>query len=89
MCAKARFSGVDIEPSLLEVGEHLFEDSNMLCPRAFCNMKKAIDVNMQFVYTDEEFRHLLLEDVGTVAQPHWNSLILVHVPLGDNCAKFF
>ena len=36
-------------------------------------MQKVIDVNMHCVYTNEEFRHLLLEDVGTVAQTHWKS----------------
>ena len=82
-------AGVDLEPSLLEAGEHLFEDSNMLCPRDFCNTKKVINVNTHYVYTDEEFRHLFLEDVGTVAQTHWKSLILVLAPLGDNCAEFF
>ena len=43
--AKALFSGVELEPSLLEAGEHLFEESNMFCPRAFCNMKKVVNVN--------------------------------------------
>ena len=47
--AKACFSGVDLEPSLLEVGEHLFEDSKMLCPIAFCYMPKVIDVKMYCV----------------------------------------
>ena len=47
--AKARFAGVDLEPSLLEVGEHLFEDRQMFCSRAFFNMQKVISVNMHFV----------------------------------------
>ena len=47
--AKARFAGVDLEPRLLEVGEHLFEDSNMFYPRDFCNMQKVIDVKTHFV----------------------------------------
>ena len=42
--AKAWFAGIDLDPSLLEAGEHLFEDSNMFCLRAFCNMQKVIDV---------------------------------------------
>ena len=89
MCAEARFAGVDFEPRLLEEGEHLFEDRNMFCPRDFFNMQKVIDVNTHCVYTDEEFRHLLLEDVRTVAQTHGESLILVLSPLGDDYAKFF
>ena len=43
--AKAWFAGVDLEPSLLEASEHLFKDNKMLCPRAFYNMQKFIDVN--------------------------------------------
>ena len=87
--AKAGFAGVDLELSLLEAGEHLFKDSNMCCPRAFCNMQKVINLNMHCVYTDKEFRHLFLEDVGIVAQTYGESLILVLSPLGENCAKFF
>ena len=47
--AKALFSGVDLEPSLLEAGGNLFKDSKMFCPRAFCNMQKVIDVNTYYV----------------------------------------
>ena len=47
--AKARFAGVDLEPSLLEAGEHLFEDSKVLYPRAFLNMQKVINVNTHCV----------------------------------------
>ena len=43
--AKAWFAGVELEPSLLEAGEHLFEDRKIFCPRAFCNIQKVIDVN--------------------------------------------
>ena len=89
MGAKARFAGVDLEPSLMEAGEHLFEDRNMLCPRYFCNMQKVINVNTHCVYTNEEFRHLCLEDVGTVAQTHGKLLILVLAQSGDNCAELF
>ena len=49
MGAKARFAGVDLEPIVIEVSEHLFEDSRMFCPRAFCNMQKVIDVNTHCV----------------------------------------
>ena len=45
MGAKALFYGVELEPSLLEAGEHLFEDIKMLSTGAFCNMQKVIDVN--------------------------------------------
>ena len=68
--AKSWFAGVDLEPSLLEAGEHLFKDSKIFCTRAFCNMQKFINVNTHYVYTDEELGHLFLEDVGTVAQTH-------------------
>ena len=61
----------------------------MFCPRASCNMQKFIDVNMHCVETDKELGHLLLEDVGTVAHNHGESLILVLAPLGDNYAEFF
>ena len=47
--AKARFAGVDLEPSFLEAGEHLFEDRRVLFPRAFCNMQKIIDINTHCV----------------------------------------
>ena len=47
--AKAIFSGVDLETSLLDAGEHLFKDRNMFCPRAFCNMQKFISVNTHCV----------------------------------------
>ena len=47
--AKARFAGVDLEPSLLEAGEHIFGDRKIFCPRAFCNMQKVIDVNTHYV----------------------------------------
>ena len=47
--SKERFSGVDFEPSLLEAGEHLFEDSKMFFPRAFCYMQKVIDLNTHCV----------------------------------------
>ena len=46
---KSLFAGVELEPSLLEAGEHLFENSDMFCPRAFCNMQKFINVNMYCV----------------------------------------
>ena len=36
---------VDLEPSLLEADEHLFEESKIFCPRDFCNMQKVIDVS--------------------------------------------
>ena len=42
---EAFFSGVDLEPSLLEAVEHLFENNKMFCPRAFCNMQNGIDIN--------------------------------------------
>ena len=87
--AKALFAGVDLEPRILEAGEHHFKYVKMFCPRSFCNMQKVIDVNTHCVYTDEDFRHLFLEDVGTVAQTHGESLILVLAPLGDDCAKLF
>ena len=86
---EAKFAGVDLEPRLLKAGEHLFEDRKMLCPRSFCNMQKVINVNTHCVYTDEEFRHLLLEDVMTVAQTYGELLILVLAPLGVSCAEFF
>ena len=47
--AKARFAGVDLDPSLLEAGGHLFEDRNMFCPRDLCNIQKVIDVNTHCV----------------------------------------
>ena len=87
--AKAWFAGIEFEPSLLEAGEHLFEDSNMFCPRDFCNMQIFIDVNTYCVQTNEELRHILLEDFGTVAHTHGESLILVLAPLGEDFANFF
>ena len=42
--AKERFAGVDLETSLLEVGEHLFEDSKMFFPRSFFNMQTIASV---------------------------------------------
>ena len=47
--AKTLFSGVDLEPSLLEAGEHLFEDIKMFYPGAFFNTQKVIDVNTHCV----------------------------------------
>ena len=47
--AKALFSGFDLDPSLLEKVEHLFEDSKMFCPRAFCNIQKVVDLNTHCV----------------------------------------
>ena len=73
----------------MEASGHLFEDSKMFCPITFCNMQKVIDVNMYCVEIDKEFRHLFLEDVGTVSQTHGESLILVLAPLGDDGAQFF
>ena len=43
---KALLSDFDLEPSLLESGKHLFGDSNIFCSRAFCDMKKIIDIHM-------------------------------------------
>ena len=43
--AEAWISGVDLEPSLLELGKHLFEDSNMFYPRYFCDTQKVINVD--------------------------------------------
>ena len=43
---EGRFSGVDFEPSLLEAGEHIFEDRKMFCTRAFCYMQKALGQNI-------------------------------------------
>ena len=73
----------------MEAGEHLFEDNKMFCPITFCNMQKFIDVNPYCVKTDECFRHLFLEDVGTFAQTHGESLILVLAPLGDDGSQLF
>ena len=50
---------------------------------------KVSDVNTHCVYTDEYFRHIFLEDIGTVAQNHGELLILVLTSLGDDYAKFF
>ena len=36
-----------------------------------------------------EFSHLFLEDVGTVAQTHGGSLIILLDPLGDDYAELF
>ena len=47
--AKSIFAGVDLEPSLLEAGEHLFGYSKMFCPRAFCNMQKFINLDTDCV----------------------------------------
>ena len=33
--AEALLAGVDLDPSLMEAGKHLFEDSKMFCPRVF------------------------------------------------------
>ena len=52
-------------------------------------MQKVIDVNTYCVQTNEEFRNSFLEDVGNVAQTHWELLILVLAPLGEDGAQFF
>ena len=46
---KSLFSGVDFDPSLLEAGEHIFEDSKAFCPRSFCNIQKVVDVKTHCV----------------------------------------
>ena len=40
--AKALFAGVDLDTSLLEAGEHIFEDSKMFFQISFCNMQKVV-----------------------------------------------
>ena len=42
MGAEAWLAGVDLEPSIMEVGKHIFKDSNIFFPRAFCDMQKVI-----------------------------------------------
>ena len=83
------FSGFGLDPILMEAGGHLFEDSKMFCPRAFCDIQKVININTYGVSTDEDFRHLFLEDFRTVSQTHRELLILSLAPLGEYGAQLF